>query len=355
MNRSASQLATGQVVATVIKLLPKYMDAAYIVREDASEPCFACGRNGLTAIYAKLYAKEVQIPRYLEKGDYSFIKHSVFCELCDTAIRARSFERFSESIRTSQFLERRRLRSSTDVIWTNVLQFRRYDALHRPDDFRFGETAGLARGSLAVCGTRGGAPFDSHEWLLNHPVVPRDEAQSFKGTYRHIYGYAIPNLSALEAIERESPTGVIDFGAGVGYWSYLLRERGTVEVDAIDKQRPDAPGNEWFQQTSKSWTDIRHGDEDSLVKFPKTKSLLLIYPPPGYSSSMAFHALSRFRGDTVIFVGMRCLATGSASFHETLSRWTLADTITVPTFFVTTEKMFVFTREKRLGAAGSVS
>ena len=47
------------------------------------------------------------------------------------------------------------------------------------------------------------------------------------------YGFAVPSDEALTAIERCSPQGVIELGAGTGYWAFLLQQRG-VDVVAFD-------------------------------------------------------------------------------------------------------------------------
>jgi hypothetical protein len=40
------------------------------------------------------------------------------------------------------------------------------------------------------------------------------------------YGFAIPSEEALGAIWRCSPRGVIEVGAGTGYWAYVLQQGG---------------------------------------------------------------------------------------------------------------------------------
>lgn len=47
------------------------------------------------------------------------------------------------------------------------------------------------------------------------------------------YGFAVPSDEALTAIERCSPRGVVELGAGTGYWAFLLQQRG-VDVVAFD-------------------------------------------------------------------------------------------------------------------------
>ena len=50
---------------------------------------------------------------------------------------------------------------------------------------------------------------------------------------RRAYAWAVPSHEALSAIAEASPRGVVEIGAGTGYWAYELRDRG-VSVAAYD-------------------------------------------------------------------------------------------------------------------------
>lgn len=91
----------------------------------------------------------------------------------------------------------------------------------------------------------------------------------------HIYGFAIPDEPALDTIRRVSPRGVVEVGAGTGYWARLLEERD-VDVVAVDIAPPPHPANRWFAG-SPPWTTVAQGDE-SIVDHHGSRSLLMVWP-----------------------------------------------------------------------------
>ncbi len=64
-------------------------------------------------------------------------------------------------------------------------------------------------------------------------------------TVRRQFGFAIPTDTALQAIAYFSPGGVIEIGAGLGYWAHLLHERGT-DIIACDRHPPPSSNSTWF-------------------------------------------------------------------------------------------------------------
>jgi hypothetical protein len=62
------------------------------------------------------------------------------------------------------------------------------------------------------------------------------------------YGFAVPTDDALSRIQAVSPDGVVEIGAGTGYWARLLHDRG-VDIEAYDVAPPSpagSPANRWF-------------------------------------------------------------------------------------------------------------
>lgn len=57
-----------------------------------------------------------------------------------------------------------------------------------------------------------------------------------QGDLRRRYAWAVPNERALEVIAERSPGGVVEIGAGGGYWAMELQRRG-VDVIAYDPAR----------------------------------------------------------------------------------------------------------------------
>eukprot|EP00271_Cylindrocystis_brebissonii_P019739 TRINITY_DN6186_c0_g1_i1.p1 TRINITY_DN6186_c0_g1~~TRINITY_DN6186_c0_g1_i1.p1 ORF type:complete len:542 (-),score=66.17 TRINITY_DN6186_c0_g1_i1:227-1852(-) len=55
---------------------------------------------------------------------------------------------------------------------------------------------------------------------------------------RRLYSWAVPTEEALAAIAAAAPNGLVEMGAGTGYWAMLLRQRG-VAVAAYDRRPMD--------------------------------------------------------------------------------------------------------------------
>jgi|ERR1035437_1690485 hypothetical protein len=129
------------------------------------------------------------------------------------------------------------------------------------------------------------------------------------------YSYAIPSTKALELIGKYSP--LIEMGAGNGYWSHLLQERGT-DIIAFDIAPPANGKNEKFIG-NKTWTKVWKGDQKALLSH-SDRTLFLCWPP--YQEKMASGMLKAYKGDYLIYVGevgdySNC-CTGDELFHKNL-------------------------------------
>ncbi|MEO7557063.1 MAG: methyltransferase domain-containing protein [Acidimicrobiales bacterium] len=115
------------------------------------------------------------------------------------------------------------------------------------------------------------------------------------------YAYGIPGPDALEAIAAASPGGVVELGAGTGYWARLLHERG-VDVVAYDPN-PTADGANPSFDPAPAWFPVRVGNANDVVRHP-TRTLLLVWPTwdqswPGDAAAI-HHAAG---GASLVFVG----------------------------------------------------
>ena len=128
------------------------------------------------------------------------------------------------------------------------------------------------------------------------------------------YAFAIPNEAALAAIRDASPSGVVEIGAGTGYWARLLHERG-VGVVAFDTAPASSPHNPWFS-ASVAWFAVASGDE-TAVDDHGDRTLLLVWPTR--NEEWAAEAVQRYAaagGTTLSFVGERIGGrTGDDRFH----------------------------------------
>jgi hypothetical protein len=115
------------------------------------------------------------------------------------------------------------------------------------------------------------------------------------------YAFALPTDEALGAIAGVSPGGVVELGAGTGFWARLLADRG-VDVAAFDVAPPPSAQNRWFAGVT-PWYPVRPGDE-SVAEGHASRTLLLVWPTR--NEDWAAAAVERYTsagGQCVVFVG----------------------------------------------------
>jgi hypothetical protein len=126
------------------------------------------------------------------------------------------------------------------------------------------------------------------------------------------YSWAVPNQAAFDTIAKYSPNGVVEIGAGGGYWAMLLRAHG-VDVIAFD---PDPVGGPDGWHDGRCWSEVLEGDHHRIKDFPD-RTLLLVWP--SLHGIWTHEVVEEYTGDTVIYVGENpggC--TGSARMHHLL-------------------------------------
>jgi hypothetical protein len=180
---------------------------------------------------------------------------------------------------------------------------------------------------------------------------------------RRAFSWAVPTTEALAAVESEATRGIIEIGAGTGYWCALLKRRG-VKVDAVDLNPCDGEdpnGHHAFANANPPpFLKVRRGGvADALSGSGKgdvasVPALFLCWPPkeeqdvPSEISRMAENALVAYRGNAVLYVGeapdpgLRIsnpsrnalgaeTSTGGARFHAALLKdWDLVRTVPLP-------------------------
>ncbi len=119
---------------------------------------------------------------------------------------------------------------------------------------------------------------------------------------RSVYAYAIPDDDAIAAIRRHSPGGIVEIGAGTGYWAALLaRDQPEGYVAAYDLNPPGANDN-WCSP-SPPFHRIEFGGPEVAGRHPD-RTLLLCWPP--YAAPMAALAVRAYHGaggQTVAYIG----------------------------------------------------
>jgi hypothetical protein len=176
------------------------------------------------------------------------------------------------------------------------------------------------------------------ETQRQQPWFMRHEPDAFLSAYEarvqgaRTYSWAVPTPEALETIKRVSPTGVLEIGAGTGYWAMLLRQLG-VDVIAYDAEPPDEHDlNDWHQG-ARCWTEVVQGGPDHAAEHPE-RTLMLCWPPlvrDDDNSCLALDALSVYGGETVVYIGENGGATAGDAFHQALEDgWHEAEVVAIP-------------------------
>ena len=135
------------------------------------------------------------------------------------------------------------------------------------------------------------------------------------------FGFAIPSEEALDAISRCSPRGVVELGAGTGYWAYVLQQVG-LDVVAFDSAPAPAAQNRWFAGT-RAWHPVHRGDHDVVGHHPE-RTLLVVWPTK--NEIWAATAVDRYYdagGECLVYVGEGPGGrTGDDVFHALLGELT---------------------------------
>ena len=184
-----------------------------------------------------------------------------------------------------------------------------------------------------------------------------------------MYGFAIPTDQALHRIGRWSPAGVVEIGAGTGYWAHALQRCG-VDVAAFDIEPAPSPQNRWFAGTP-AWYAVQRGDHTVAGRFPD-RTLLTVWPtkndiwaaeaveryhdaggacvvyvgegPGGRTGDDVFHALL---GDIMTCVQCEYGSTTSPCICRVDARWRRSETIVLPHWPGYHDDVHLYTRQPR--------
>ncbi len=149
------------------------------------------------------------------------------------------------------------------------------------------------------------------------------------------YSWAVPTEEAINSIADYSKTGLIDFGAGSGYWASLISNKG-INVNAIDNWTDKKPEHLFYPVKTGSY---------ELLKFQSDKVLMLVWVPQ--ATDMALTALKTWNGKKLIYVGEPPPARGNANpaFFEELKNWTLVKVITIPQWYNWNDAVYFYKKE----------
>lgn len=131
------------------------------------------------------------------------------------------------------------------------------------------------------------------------------------------WSWAIPTNEAILTIVKHSPGGVVEIGAGAGYWARLITRAGG-DVVAFDKHPPPHPDNVWHEKT-RPWFDVQAGGPEAAARYPD-RTLLLCWPPYSWDvAARAARAHLDAGGRRLIYIGEGASGcTGDETFHAML-------------------------------------
>lgn len=110
--------------------------------------------------------------------------------------------------------------------------------------------------------------------------------------YREIYGWSIIDEHSLELIKNHIiGKKTLEISCGKGFWTYCLRLLGC-----------DIIATDLFTQES-SWITVEELDAVSAVKKYNGECSVLFCSWPDYEKEYAYEAVSKFTGDTIIYIG----------------------------------------------------
>ena len=174
-------------------------------------------------------------------------------------------------------------------------------------------------------------------WTTSRVAFPEDW-YTFTARDRLVkkYAWAIPNKAALDVLAAFSP--IVELGAGMGYWAYLLRKLG-VDIVAFDENPPqlEIGSNIWCDPTE-PWTPVFYGDAHELADHYPERTLFICWPPMG---SFCASAVARYRaagGRRLIYIGEDGGGC-TGSFDETA--WRLVQTVRIPQWYGLHDEMRV--------------
>lgn len=188
--------------------------------------------------------------------------------------------------------------------------------------------------------------------LFEVSMTRRAQIVEMRNTSIAKYAFAIPTVQALDRIRECSPGGVVEIGAGTGYWAHALHQRG-VDVEAYDIEPAPSLRNAWFAGTP-PWYRVQRRDDGVAGEHPG-RTLLIVWPtkneiwaaaaveryfeaggmcvvhvgegPGGRTGDDVFHALL---GELVTCAQCAYGSTTSPCICDVTAQWCRTETIVLP-------------------------
>jgi hypothetical protein len=157
-----------------------------------------------------------------------------------------------------------------------------------------------------------------------------------------LYALAVTSPLALKLIGEFASGGLVEIGAGTGYWKFCLEQLG-IEVAAYDLAPVNMADNRYFTRQTRCWAPVETGDADAVLRH-SDRTLFLCWPPN--DNQMAATALKLYTGRRLVYIGEASgTRTGNEQFRNRLGRhWRLERAIDIPRWAAHNDRLFLYRR-----------
>lgn len=150
------------------------------------------------------------------------------------------------------------------------------------------------------------------------------------------YGFAVPTEKVFRKVLGVSPKGIVEIGAGTGYWSKLLQLLGA-DVIACD----DMTGFYSFRVGSNFPVQPVSYERLFRTKAVHERTLLVVWP-----SADNVKIFDRYKGDTVVYVGE--IGDGCTGYDPEVEKtWEMVKEVEIPVWNGIHDSLGIFKRKVR--------
>lgn len=166
------------------------------------------------------------------------------------------------------------------------------------------------------------------------------------------YSWAIPDPAACAYVAGQAgPGGIVEIGAGTGYWAWQLTQRG-VSVAAYDIAPPDRADNLYHGALNPDadpattgrvplFYPVEPGGPQMAARY-SDRTLLLCWPPR--NDPMAADALAAYAGPRMVLIGQPEVCGNDAFDRALAAGWEQVDTCPIVNWWLVRDQIAVYER-----------
>jgi len=161
------------------------------------------------------------------------------------------------------------------------------------------------------------------------------------------YAFAIPTEENIDSILEHTQGGIIELGAGTGYWAWMLSQKGA-KIEAFDIAPPRNKSNRY--KFADEYFHVNFGSTTAL-RTTTAETLLICWPPA--DSTFGREAIEQFRGKKhskcLVYIGEEengC--TGEKSLYQELKNWNQVLVLDMPNWVGMYSKIKIFSKPKNI-------